>query len=195
MSFFDSIWIEITLWQILQIINASSNLTLLRTLVENIILEIIFEYFTSFIIMCNSMIRNRKSNCKIRSFNLSCFYIDDIKINFVLKFVIFPAVVRTTYALLSFSSIHSIGTMTRKERVYLSILHILRSRSISLSALKAYNRGFNKLSTIQECQYCQLCFSCAIWNELDQWSLQPYNIILFFLLIYHFTFTIIIWWK
>ena len=30
------------------------------------------------------------------------------------------------------------------------------------------NRGFHKLPTTQECQYCQLCFSCAISNELDQ---------------------------
>ena len=29
------------------------------------------------------------------------------------------------------------------------------------------NRGFHKLSTMQECQYCQLCFSCAIRSELD----------------------------
>ena len=29
-------------------------------------------------------------------------------------------------------------------------------------------RGFHKLSTPQECQYCQFYFSCAIRKELDQ---------------------------
>ena len=39
-------------------------------------------------------------------------------------------------------------------------------------------RGFHKLSTPQECQYCQFYFSCAIRKELDQWSLQPWNVLL-----------------
>ena len=32
----------------------------------------------------------------------------------------------------------------------------------------ALRRGFHKLSAIQQCQYCQLCFSCAIRNEQEQ---------------------------
>ena len=51
------------------------------------------------------------------------------------------------------------------------------SQFISLTGL------VHRLSTIQECQYCHLCFSCGIRKELDQWSLQPWNVILFYSLI------------
>ena len=34
-------------------------------------------------------------------------------------------------------------------------------------------RVFHKFSIIQECQYCQLHFSCVITKELDEQSLQP----------------------
>ena len=54
---------------------------------------------------------------------------------------------------------------------------------------------FHKPSTIQECQYCQLCLSCAIRNKLNQWRLQPRNIILWHPLISIFTFSDIIWYK
>ena len=37
----------------------------------------------------------------------------------------------------------------------------------------AANRFFDKLSTIQECQYCQLHFSCAIRKELNQRGSKP----------------------
>ena len=48
-----------------------------------------------------------------------------------------------------------------------------------------YVRVFHKLSTIPEFQYCQLCFSCAIRNKIDEWSLEPWNVIL----LHYFTFT------
>ena len=35
-------------------------------------------------------------------------------------------------------------------------------------------RVYHKLSTIQECQYCQLHFSCAISNELKTY--EVYNL-------------------
>ena len=38
--------------------------------------------------------------------------------------------------------------------------------------------GGIKLPTIQEWLYCQLCFRCTIRKELDQWSLQLWNIII-----------------
>ena len=52
-----------------------------------------------------------------------------------------------------------------------------------------FNRGFHKLSAIQECQYCQLHFSCAIRKKLDQWSLQPWNAILLHWLKFNLIFT------
>ena len=58
-----------------------------------------------------------------------------------------------------------------------------------------YNRVFHKLSTIQKCQYCQLCFSCVIRNEQNQWRLQPWNIIYLYSLISYLTFTNIIGCK
>ena len=48
---------------------------------------------------------------------------------------------------------------------------------------------FLKRSAIQECQCCQLGFSCAIKNELDQWSLQSWNVIFVYELLSNFTFT------
>ena len=53
-------------------------------------------------------------------------------------------------------------------------------------------RGFHKLSTIKECKYCHLCFSCAILNLLDLWSIQPWDVILLCLVIWNFAFTNII---
>ena len=54
-------------------------------------------------------------------------------------------------------------------------------------------RGFHKLSAIQECQYGDLCFICAIWNLLDHWSVQPLNVILLYPMISNFVFTNTIW--
>ena len=39
---------------------------------------------------------------------------------------------------------------------------------------------FYKRSSIQKCQYCQLCLNCAIRTELDQWIEQPQNVILWY---------------
>ena len=44
----------------------------------------------------------------------------------------------------------------------------LSSRSKISSQTKYSIKVFHKLFTIQESQYCQLCFSCAIRKELDQ---------------------------
>ena len=56
---------------------------------------------------------------------------------------------------------------------------------------------FYQLCATQKCQFCQLCLrsSCAISNELDQWSLQPWNVILIYPLTLIFTFSDIIWQK
>ena len=54
------------------------------------------------------------------------------------------------------------------------------------------SQGFHKLSAIQECQHCHMCFSCAIWNVLDHWSISPWNLILLFPVITKFTFINII---
>ena len=40
------------------------------------------------------------------------------------------------------------------------------------------NRVFPKLTPIPLCQYCDICFGCAIRNELHQRSLQHLNVIL-----------------
>ena len=56
------------------------------------------------------------------------------------------------------------------------------------------NRVFKNISAILECQYHQLCFGCAIRKKLDQWRLQPWNVILLHPLISTFTFTNIICW-
>ena len=61
-----------------------------------------------------------------------------------------------------------------------------------LVRLSHANRVFHKPFTIQECQYCQLSFGCAIRKKLDEWSLQPWNVILLCPLISIFTFTDII---
>ena len=45
------------------------------------------------------------------------------------------------------------------------------------------NRVFHKFSEVQECQHCQLRFSSAIENQLFQWSMWPWNIILMYPLI------------
>ena len=59
--------------------------------------------------------------------------------------------------------------------------------------LHSPERVFHKLFAIEECQYWQLCFSCAIRNEPDQWSLQSSNSILLSTLISNLTFSNIIW--
>ena len=50
-------------------------------------------------------------------------------------------------------------------------------------------RGFHKLFSIQECQYCHFCSSCAIWNLLDHLSVQPWNVILLYPVISNCAFT------
>ena len=61
--------------------------------------------------------------------------------------------------------------------------------------VKVLYRVFHKLCAMQECQYCQLRFSCASRNEQDQESLLSYNIICLYPLISNFTFTNSIWCK
>ena len=56
-------------------------------------------------------------------------------------------------------------------------------------------RVFHKLSTIQECQYCQLRFSCAMRRELVPWSPQPWNVILLYSVISNFKISSIICCK
>ena len=55
----------------------------------------------------------------------------------------------------------------------------------------ASTEDFPKLPTIQEWQYCQLRFSCAIRNELN-WLIKSSKYVPFSPLITNFTFTIII---
>ena len=58
---------------------------------------------------------------------------------------------------------------------------------------KFINQGFQKLPTIQEWQYCHLCFSRAIWNLIGHQNFLAWNIILLYLVIYNFAFTKTIW--
>ena len=44
--------------------------------------------------------------------------------------------------------------------------------------VKSIDSYVHKFSTTQECQYCQFHFRFTIKEELDQWSLQPWNAIL-----------------
>ena len=50
----------------------------------------------------------------------------------------------------------------------------------------SFKRVFHELSTIQECQYCQLHFICTIINELHQRNLylQHWDILILYLLIF-----------
>ena len=43
---------------------------------------------------------------------------------------------------------------------------------------------------MQKFQNLQILFSCTIRNELDQWSLQPSNVALFFSVIFDYTFAV-----
>ena len=58
---------------------------------------------------------------------------------------------------------------------------------------KGPSQGFHKLSATQENQYCHLCFSFAIRNSLNHWSIQSWNIIILYPGMPNFAFTNKIW--
>ena len=63
---------------------------------------------------------------------------------------------------------------TKSEQLYLNPFRtaVPSEGTCNICSIKAWLiRVFHKLSTIQECQYCQICFSSAIRKELDQWNL------------------------
>ena len=43
---------------------------------------------------------------------------------------------------------------------------------------------------MQKFQNWQIRFTCTIRNELDKWSLQPSNVVLFFSVIFDYTFAV-----
>ena len=51
------------------------------------------------------------------------------------------------------------------------------------------SKVFHIFCAVQECQYSQLLFSCAIRNEQDQWNLESWKIICLYPLISNVTFT------
>ena len=55
--------------------------------------------------------------------------------------------------------------LRRRQHIKYTRHQLYRSDSAHIPTLK---RVFHKLSAIQECQYCQLCFGCTITNEQDQ---------------------------
>ena len=63
-----------------------------------------------------------------------------------------------------------------------------------LSLLKSI-RAFHKAFIVQEWQYCQFRFICAVGKEQDLWCLQSWNILLLPQLLSNFTFTNTIWYK
>ena len=70
-------------------------------------------------------------------------------------------------------------------------VNILQAKSLLVRTCKTCTRNstntvFHKLSTIQEFQYCQLHFSCAIRNWLSWWSLQSWNVIFLYQLTSYF---------
>ena len=96
----------------------------------------------------------------------------------------------TSTAFITCSSMNSLIASYKLSNSYLDLYKLSASHLSSL-----YNRVFHDLSIIQECQYCQLHFSCVTRNEPDQWSLQPSNVILLYSLISKFTLTRIICCK
>ena len=93
----------------------------------------------------------------------------------------------------AFITCSSMNSLIASYKLSNSYLHLYKFSASDVSSL--YNRVFHDLSIIQECQYCQLHFSCVIRNEPDQWSQQPCNVILLYSLISNFTFTRIICCK
>ena len=70
--------------------------------------------------------------------------------------------------------------------------YCIKEPTVSGRRRKTFKIRFRKLPTIQECQYCQLHFSCAIKTDPDQWSLQPWNVIILYPLLSNCIFTNII---
>ena len=106
---------------------------------------------------------------------MNSIYIYDnfISCNFV-KFQSMWNNIVSTFSLMSLESTRrrQLNLWMIKSIVYIRVIWIPYFR---LNHFRQLNRVFHKLSAIQECQHCQLTFSCSVRNELHQWSLQLWN--------------------